>query len=382
MSTNIALVHDYLREYGGAERVLEAFHEIFPEAPVFTAYYNPKGLGIHNKNFSGWDIRTSWLQKMPFANRLVSPCRIFAPMIFEGFDLSEFDVVISSSAIYFAKAVITKPHALHLAYIHTPPRYLYGYTTSFNYKKHWWTRVIGELMNHFLRLYDFETSQRPDVLIANSKNVAERIKKFYRREPVIIYPPVEVERFLKSKKKIGDYYLCLNRLTRGKGTEIAVVACSRLGLKLKVAGSGVELERLKKLADSTVEFLGPVTDKEKVSLLSEAKALIVASEDEDFGMTVVESQAAGTPVIAMRAGGYLETVVEGKTGEFFDQGETKLGYNDYFNEESVENLIQLLGNFDPAKYKEEDLRRQAQKFSKEQFREGILRLIEKGSRTQ
>jgi glycosyltransferase involved in cell wall biosynthesis len=374
----VALVHDYLREYGGAERVVEALHEIFPEAPLYTAYYNPKGLGIHAKNFEGWDIRTSWLQKVPFANKMVSPFRIFAPSIFEGFDLSEYDVVISSSAIYFAKAVITKPGSLHISYIHTPPRYLYGYTTSFNYKKHWLTRIVGEVMNHFLRLYDFETSQRPDILVANSKNVEERIKKFYRRDSVVIYPPVDMEKIRNSKSEIRkeDYYLSIGRLTRGKGIEIAVVACSKLGVKLKVAGSGPELEKLKKLADDSVEFLGAVTDEEKIKLYAGAKALIVASEDEDFGITAVEAMACGTPVIAMRAGGYLETVIEGKTGEFFEAGTNALGFKDYYDPEVVENLKKVIANFDGTKYKSEELKKHAEKFSKERFRKEILGLIE------
>src|SRR3990167_8443495 len=198
MTMKVALVHDYLKEYGGAERVVEALHEIFPEAPLYTAYVNLEVMGESGKRFKDWDIRSSWLQKIPLANKLVSPFRIFAPMMFESFDLSEYDVVISSCAIYFSKAVITKPEALHLSYIHTPPRYLYGYTTSFNYKKNPITRVLGELANHFLRIYDFEVSQRPDILVANSKNIQARIKKFYRRESVVIYPPVDIKLFAVS----------------------------------------------------------------------------------------------------------------------------------------------------------------------------------------
>lgn len=373
----IALVHDYLREYGGAERVVEALHDIFPDAPVYTAYYNPKGLGIHAKRFESWDIRSSWLQKIPGANRLVSPLRMFAPMIFEGFDLSEYDVVISSSAVYFAKAVITKPGSLHIGYIHTPPRFLYGYTTSFNYKKHWWTRLGGELMNHFLRIFDYETSQRPDILVANSKNVQERIRKFYRRESEVIYPPVEMD--LKSKNTDSnvdrEYFLSLGRLSRGKGIEIVVAACSRLGLKLKVAGSGPEMEKLKIISGDTVEFLGAVTDEEKAGLYSGAKAMIVASEDEDFGITVVEALSQGTPVIAMKAGGYLETVTEGVTGKFFERGGNKSGNGKYVDEEAVENLIKVLGEFEPGQFKPEQLKKSVEKFSKDRFIKEITELI-------
>lgn len=369
----VALVHDYLREYGGAERVLEALHEIWPEAPVYTAFYNSASLGIHADKFKAWDIRTSFLQKLPFANRLISPCRIFAPKIFESFKLSEYDLVISSCNLYFSKAVIVKDGARSLSYIHTPPRYLYGYTTSFNYKKHWWTRVAAEIMNHFLRVEDFETSQRPDILIANSKNVQARIEKFYRRNSEVIYPPVDVEELLKVQKLKGKYFLTLNRLSRGKGTEIAVDACSKLNLSLKVAGTGGELNSLKKIAGKNVEFLGEVTEEEKAKLFSEAIALIACSEDEDFGITVVEAQAAGVPVIAAKAGGHLETVIPGKTGEFYMPG--FLGdFQTYVDPISVDNLIDVLERFNPSKYKDSDLRKNAEKFSKENFKKKILML--------
>ncbi|MFH0937512.1 MAG: glycosyltransferase [Candidatus Daviesbacteria bacterium] len=392
----IALVHDYLVEYGGAEMVLEDLHQIFPEAPIYVFYLYPHGLGIHYQRIKNWDIKTSWYQKMPFARKFLSASRVIAPFVFEGFDLSDFDVVISSCNTHFAKAVITKPESLHISYIHTPPKMLYGYTTSFNYKKHLFTKIAAELANHFLRIWDFEISQRPDILVANSKNVQARIKKFYRRESEIIYPGVDIEEFGKAKKTQGEYFLALNRLMRGKGTEIIIEACSRLNLSLKVAGSGHELETLRKIAGKNVEFLGAVTEEEKIKLLAGAKALIVATEQEDFGITPVEAQAAGTPVIAARSGGYLETVVEGDpskdsgrgaTGEFFeispDLGESR----QYVDEQSVNNLIKVLEKFsskgrpasgwDPKKYDPEDCRKQAEKFGKVRFKREILDLIEK-----
>lgn len=359
----VALVHDYLREYGGAERVLESLHDMFPSAPLYTAYYNPSSLGQNAEKFKDWDIKTSWIQNLPFANKLISPLRIIAPMVFENFDLKEYDLVISSSsAVYFAKSVITKPESLHISYIHTPPRFLYGYTTSFNYRKRWITKVLGELINHFLRIIDFEVSQRPDILVANSVNIQKRIKKFYRRDSVVIYPPIDLKEF-KEKKEVGEYFLLLNRLVRGKGSEIAVEACSNLNLPLKVAGTGPELERLKEIAKECggrqIEFLGFVSDEERIKLLSKAKALIVSSEDEDFGITPVEALACGTPTIAIKKGGYLETIVEGTTGEFFE-GDT---------------LMRVLKDFNPDKYKESDLKKAAEKFSKEEFQKKFLDLI-------
>ncbi|MBI3485508.1 glycosyltransferase [Candidatus Daviesbacteria bacterium] len=362
----VALVHDYLIEFGGAERVLEALHEIFPEAPIFTAYFNLNLLGPHKDRVKNWDLKSSWLQNFPLARKLISPFRIFAPAIFESFDLTEFDLVISSCNTYYSKAVITRQDALHLSYIHTPPRYLYGFTTSFNYKKHWWTRVVGELMNHILRVYDFEVSQRPDILIANSKNVQERINKFYRRDSVVIYPPVSLlhPQKLATQDLKKNYYLSLSRLIRGKGVEIIVAACTKLNLPLKVVGSGKELDNLKKIAGKSIEFLGHVDDQKRVELLTSAKALIVASEDEDFGITAVESMASGTPVIAVKAGGYLETVIENKTGIFFEKA-------------SAESLMEALEKFDQSKFKAEDLKKHSEKFSKERFKKEILDLVNK-----
>lgn len=366
------MVHDYLKEYGGAERVVEALHEIFPEAPIYTAYLDLKGLGPHAERLKHWDIRTSWLQKVPGAGRLLSPLRIIAPNIFEGFDLSEYDVVISSCNIYFSKAVKVGPKALHISYIHTPPRYLYGYATSFNYKKSWWKKIGAELANHYLRIVDFETSQNPDILVANSENVAERIKKFYRREAVVVYPPVEVDKIrVQGKNTKSDDYLSLSRLWKGKGVDTIVEACGRLGLSLKVVGAGPELKYLKTLAVSykspATEFLGHVSDEERWKLYAGAKALIVAAEDEDFGITAVEAQACGIPVVALRSGGYLETVVDKKTGEFFEKGDS--------DQETVDNLVKVLEMFNPQKYKAEDCIKQSDKFFQQSFKEGILELI-------
>lgn len=385
----VALVHDYLKEYGGAERVVEALHEIFPEAPLYTAYYDLAGLGAHQDRFKDWNIKSSILQWIPGAGRLISPLRILAPKIFESFDLSDYDVAISSCNVYFSKAVKVGPRQLHLSYIHTPPRYLYGYTTSFNYKKNPLVRVVAEVMNHFLRVVDFTVSQKPDILIANSKNVAARIKKFYRREAIIIYPPVtlpvipirpvggeesrtnvgkQVARSFAYAQDDKGYFLSVGRLVKGKGIEVIVEACAKLGLPLKVAGSGPELENLQKILDREhnvkVEFLGQVSDEDLPELYAKALATIVASEDEDFGIVPVESLASGTPVIAIEKGGFLETVVEGKTGQFF-------------KEATVESLMEVLSKFEPGQFKAEECRKQAEKFSQERFRKEILAAVDK-----
>jgi glycosyltransferase involved in cell wall biosynthesis len=367
----VALAHDYLREYGGAERVLEALHEIFPDAPVYTAYLNLESMGENGKRFKDWKIIPSWFQKFPFANSLLSPFRIFGPMMFESFDLSQFDLVISSSsATHLSKAVITKPETLHISYIHTPPRFLYGYVTSFNYKKRWYTRIGGEIINHFMRIYDFEVSQRPDILVANSKNIQKRIQKFYRRDSEVIYPPIDLSE-ISAKKTKENYFLVLNRLVRGKGTEIIIEACSKLGLPLKVAGTGPESENLKKFAGKDIEFLGWVSDSERVKLLQNAKALIVASEDEDFGITSIEAQAAGTPVIAPKSGGFLETVIDKKTGLLYGGS----------GQVALDALIESLQEFNSITFKTEDMRKNAEKFSKENFKKDMLELIKKNLQT-
>ncbi len=363
----VAIAHDYLREYGGAERVLEALLEIFPEAPLYTAYYNPKTLGPHAARFNKHEIRTSWFQKFPFAEKLVPPFRLFAPLMFESFDMSGFDVVISSSsAAYLAKAVITKPDTLHISYIHTPPRFLYGYATSFNYKKNQLVRIFAEISNHILRIYDYQVSQRPDILVANSENVRARIQKFYRRDSEVVYPPVDMSEF-KLKKQKQNFYLVINRLVKGKGTELIVQAATKLDLPLKVAGSGPELDNLKSIAGQNIEFLGWVSDQKRVELLENAKALILAAEDEDFGITAIEAQAAGTPVIAPNSGGFKETVIDGKTGVLYgEDGIVK-----------IEDLVKAVEDFDATKFNPEDCRKQAEKFSKDRFKKEILSLIEK-----
>lgn len=363
----VAIVHDYLREYGGAERVLEALLAIFPDAPLYTAYYNPKSLGPNNDRFASRQIITSWFQKFPFADKLVPPFRIFAAQMFESFDLSEYDVVISSSsAAYLSKSVITKPETLHLSYIHTPPRFLYGYATSFNYKKNPLVRIFAELSNHFLRIIDFQVSQRPDILVANSENIRQRILKFYRRDSLVIYPPVDLSEFPLQKTK-QDYFLAINRLVRGKGTEVIVQAANKTGIPLTIAGTGPELEYLKSIAHKNITFIGWVSDPKRVELIQNAKALILAAEDEDFGITSIEAQAAGTPVIAPNSGGFKETVIDQKTGLLY-------------GEEGVvqaENLIASIKDFDNHKFDPEVCRRNAEKFSKEIFRKKILDLIAK-----
>jgi len=313
----VAIVHDYIKEYGGAERVLEAIHDIFPDAPVFTTIYAPSFLGPHKHRFERWDIRPSWLNKIPFSHKLISPLRLLAPVVFRSMNFSKYDVVIVSATGAYQPNCIKKNGAIHVCYCHTPPRYLYGYATARNWKKNVVMRICGEIANHFLRITDVASSQNVDYFIANSKEVAGRIQKFYKRDATIIYPPVVTG--VKNTKKPRTYFLAGGRLAAAKHIEIAIQACNTLRVPLKIFGKGFAGygESLRALAGPTIEFVGEVSDDEKWKLLQGARAYLFPSEDEDFGILPVEAMAAGTPVIAYYSGGVKETVVEGKTGLFF-----------------------------------------------------------------
>lgn len=366
----IAIVHDYIKEYGGAERVLEALHEIFPEAPIFTTVYLPKFLGPHRERVEKWNIKTSILQYLPFKAKLISPIRLIAPLVFAGMDFSKFDKVIVSATGAYCPNTIKKQKAVHICYCHTPPRYLYGYPTARNWQKNPLFKVLGELANHFLRMIDFASAQNVDYFIANSKEVAARIKKFYCRDATVIYPPVEITSIKYPKR---NYFLAGGRLARPKRIDLAVLACSKLNLPLKVfgkefAGYGKEL---RSLAGKNVEFLGEVTDSEKFKLMAEAKAFIFPAEEEDFGITPVEAMGVGTPVIAYRSGGVVESVVDPSAGS----GQAATGV--FFNELTVESLVKAIKQFNNLTIESSDCISQARKFSKERFVREIRNFIKK-----
>ena len=362
----VAIVHDYLNEFGGAERVLLALSEIWPEASIYTAFYRKDSQAY--KRFQDKKIITSWVHNVPFFSKyLHSPLRFLAPWIWNNFDFTKFDVIIGSSGWYITKGFKKKGNnTIEICYCHTPPRWLYGYKTSIEFQKYWPVRVYAMIIGRFMRIYDFSAAQRVDYFIANSKNVAERIRKFYRRDSTVIYPPVEITEISRVQKE--DYYLVISRIVGGKGLDLAVKTAVKLGLKLKIVGSPAgyytEYKKLQKLTGSGVEFLGHVDDNEIARLYAGAKAFLALSTDEDFGMTPVESMLAGTPVIAFRGGGYVESVVEGKTGLFFD-------------EPTVENLSEAIKKFEKMKFGPEDCIAQAKKFSKERFKKEMLQFIEK-----
>lgn len=363
----IALVHDYLREYGGAERVLEALHELYPEAPVYVGFVDWRSLGIHRDRFKDWQIKETWIRRLPFYKKLYSPYRIFAPKAFANVNLAEFDVVISSSNAYFAKS-IRVPNGKHLCYCHTPPRALYGYSTMSNWKANPFTHAIGSIMNHFLRVVDFNAAQRVDVFIANSKETARRISKFYRRESVVIHPPVAFTDWVVHNKVKAvslanrNYFLSVNRLALAKHPELAVQVCSTLNVPLKVVGEGKMLAGLKEIAGPTIEFLGGVDDERLRELYAKAKALLYPVEDEDFGIVPVEAMAFGTPIIAHNSGGPKETVLDGKTGILF-------------NVLTTEGLQKAIERFATLEFSPSSLQREAHRYTTTTFASAIKQLV-------
>lgn len=357
----IALVHDYIKEYGGAERVLETLHEMFPNAPVYTLVYCPEFLGPHQKRFQSWHIIPSFLQFFPYKEKLLSPFRLIAPFLFWGFDFAGYDLIISSTTGAYSPNLLRKKQAKLLCYCHTPPRYLYGYATAREWKRHAFFRVAATLANHMLRLVDFAASQHVDLFIANSENIKKRIAKFYRKDAVVIYPPVTIVGKTMKKEK---YFLAGGRLARPKHIDLLIQAANELKLPLKIFGKGFAGygEELKKMAGPTVEFLGEVSDEEKLKLMQKAQAFFFAGEDEDFGIVPVEAMGCGTGVIAYKSGGVVETVVDGQTGVFFD-------------ELSVASVVKAIKKFEKLPIKPGVCIKQAQKFEKEKFIKAIEKFI-------
>ncbi|AGY56706.1 glycosyltransferase [Gloeobacter kilaueensis] len=308
----VALVHDYLKEFGGAERVLEVLHRLWPEAPVFTAFFDRQALGPAAERFADWDIRTSFAQRLPAIGRRHHTLRFLIPYFWESLDLSGFDLVISSSSGYLSKSVLTRPETLHICYCHTPPRYLWGYAQPA--AASWYRRAYELWVNTGLRQYDFAASQRVDRFVANSHAVARRIAKFYGKSAQVIPPPVRVH----GGGRAGDeYYLYVGRLSRPKQVDLAIRACEQLNRPLWIVGSGQEEARLRALAGPGVRFLGNLPDERMAEIYAGAKALLFPCAHEDFGIVPVEAMGHGVPVIALDQGGVRESVVEGRTGLFF-----------------------------------------------------------------
>ena len=365
----IAIVHDQLQEFGGAERVLVALKKIYPEADVYTSFYNPKTLGIHAQKFHGWNIITSWADKVPFLKRLYSPLRFITPWIWESFDLRKYDLVISSSGAYMSKGIITRPQTTHICYLHHQPRYLYYYETAIEWQKYWPVKIYAHLINHDLRIWDQLSSQRVNFFIANSEETKKRIAKFYRRDATVIYPPVHIPQQITSHQSpvTSHYYITVSRLARAKHIDILVQAANQQGFKLKIIGTGRDLNYLKSIAKENVKFLGNVQDQDFPKILSQARAFLFAAVDEEFGIAPVEAMGYSLPVIAFKSGGVPEIVKNDLNGYLFDE----------LTPASLIKKIQLLEKLPLEKYLEmkKNARETAEKFSEERFKKEILNFI-------
>ncbi len=367
LDMKVALVHDQLQDFGGAERVFLALKKIFPKADVFTSFYKEETLDKWAPDWRKWRLTTSWAAKIPKFGKIYSPLRFLAPWIWESFDLSGYDLVISSSGWYMSKGVLTKPETLHICYLHHNPRYLHGYETALEWQRYWPVRIYAHIVNKRLRTWDFIASQRPDYLVVNSEETKKRAQKFYHRDAHVIYPPVEIPEKVTFGKK-ADYYLTVARLTTSKHIEVLIRAANKKSFILKIVGGGPNEERLKKIAGPTVEFLGNVTDEELLKTYQGAKAFLFASRDEEFGIAPVEAMGYGVPVIAYASGGLLETVKEDVNGYLFDELE----------EDSLIEKIEKLESLSPAQYLEmrKNSRQEAEQYSFANFKKHLLNFID------
>ncbi len=359
----VALVHEFLTQLGGAERVLQAFHEIFPKAPVFTLVYDELATeGV----FASYDIRPSFLNKLPFRGKNY---KWFLPLMtsaIESFKLTSYDLVLSDSSA-FAKGVKTFPPTLHISYCHTPTRYLWfnmdEYLKSLPYSGliKW---PIKPYLQYYLRGWDYAAAQRPDYLIANSRTVKERIKSYYNRDSVVIYPPVDTQFFKPTSNKLTPktYYLAASRLEPYKRIDLVVQAFNKLNLPLKVAGYGTQFPWLRKLAKQNIEFLGHVTDAELKELYTGAKAFVFPAL-EDAGIMVLEALACGTSVIGLNRGGSAEFIKDGENGALM-------------SDQSADAVSAAVKRLENMKFDAKKLREFAQQHDKEIFKKKILEFIE------
>lgn len=355
--SKIALVHDYFIQMGGAERVAAAMHDSFPIAPIYTTVALPHRLPPELRSA---DIRTSAMQWLPGMETRFRQYFMLYPFAIEQFDLSDFDLILSSSSGY-AKGVRRRPDAVHVCYCHTPMRWVWRYEDyvereSFGSA----ARSVLPFALWGLRKWDLRAAQQPNYYIANSELVARRIKQVYGREAVVIPPPIEVDRFHPTSD-VDDYYLVLSRLVPYKRIDLAIEACKRMGRRLVIIGDGPDRARLEKLAGPKTEFLGRQPDQQVSLYASRCRALLFTGE-EDFGMVPLEVNAAGRPVIAYRGGGAMETVVEGITGVFFDHPESS-------------SLVAAIEEFESRIWNQKLLREHAEKFDQKVFAFRVLQFL-------
>src|SRR5215469_13552477 len=356
----VALVHDYLNQMGGAERVVLALHDIFPDAPIYTSIYDPWRV---DAAFRSMDIRTTFMQKLPFVKKHHQPYLPLYPFAMERLDLRGYDLVLSSSSA-FGKGVVTRPETMHICYCHTPMRWCWNYD-EYVEREHLGriSRSILPFLITGLRVWDQTSAARVYYFFANSPVVADRHQKYYPRDAGVIPPPVEASHFVFDPTiEPEDYFLIVSRLMPYKRIDLAIEACNRLQLPLVIIGGGRDDNRLKSMAGPTIRLMGRLTDDKVLHYYTHCRAFILPGE-EDFGITPLEAQASGRPVIAYGAGGALASVIDEVTGAFF-------------HEQTVESLAATLATFDERKYDPQTIRNHALEFDKPRFHRRVLQFIE------
>lgn len=353
----IAIVHDWLTNYGGAERVLRKICDMFPDAPIYTVVYDKERMGEY---FGDKDIRTTYIQKMPFGVKKYTSYLPLLPGAVERLDLTDFDLVISSSTCC-AKGVITRADTIHVCYCATPMRYAWDFYFKYKDSCGRLKRALIPFFMQKIRIWDVVSSNRVDWFMANSKNVANRIKKHYRRESRVVYPFADTKFYTPSYEPDKGYYLCVSRLVEYKRLDLAVKAFGELGIPLVVVGEGREYSALKAMAKPNIKFTGRLSNEEIKEYYRGCKGFVFPGE-EDFGITPVEAQSCGRPVIAYKKGGALETVTDGKTGIFF-------------SEQTVESLKEAVLRFEKMTFDTDEIRKNAERFSEEVFEESFRAFI-------
>ena len=352
----VAIVHDWLTVYGGAESIIRILHDLFPEAPIYTSVYDRDNMP---EDFSKMDIRTSFLQKMPFAKKKYTSYLQLMPKAFESFDLSDYDLVISSSTCC-AKGVKTRKDTFHICYCNTPMRYAWDFYDEYVSGKSFLARKYIGMVMPGIRKWDKMSSERVDSFIANSNNVAERIKRHYGRESHVIYPPVRTSMFTPADTNEG-FYFTVSRLVPYKKIDLIAEAFTKMNKPLYVIGGGSEFDKIKALSGDSVQLLGRLSDEEVLSYMQRCKAFLFPGE-EDFGITPVEAQACGKPVIAFGKGGATETVIDGVSGVFF-------------KEQTVDAVCEAVERFENTVFDKTKITENAARFSEERFRKELYDYI-------
>jgi glycosyltransferase involved in cell wall biosynthesis len=352
----IALIHDYFVHIRGGERVLLLLSQLFPSADLYLLILNPQAIPLELQTRN---ICTSFIQNLPFSSKFFRVWLPLYPYAVEQFDLREYDVVLSCSS-GFSHGVITVPKTCHISYCLSPFRYAWSWYHTFIQKQNWWRSWTARRLLHHIRLWDQQAANRVDYYAAISQVTRQRIRKFYRRDATVIHPPVDLSQF-KVCDKIEDFYLIVSALVPYKRIEIAIEAFNHLKLPLKIIGEGPEARRLKVMAHSNIEFLGSLSDAQVRSFYSRCLAFIFTAE-EDYGITPLEAQASGRPVIAYKAGGALETVVDGVTGIFFKQ-------------QTAESLIQAVKSLKTFDFDPQTIRKHTNKFDILAFMENMTSFV-------